>query len=217
MQDPEFWHNKWAANQLGFHLDDVNPLLIKYWPATLAQRSERVFVPLCGKSEDLIWLAARHDDVQGVELSPIAVRAFFAEHFYTPTVTQLSAQHECYQFDELTLYTGDIFTAPLQAFDIIYDRAALIALPESMRVSYAERLKNLLKPGGRLLLISLDYPQQELSGPPFSVNEQEIRRLFPGLNVQRLARDEANAHHPASLKEGLSYFAEEVWLISSSI
>lgn len=213
MRDPEFWHNKWAANQLGFHLDDVNPLLMEYWSATLPQRSDNVFVPLCGKSEDLVWLAARHDNVQGVELSPIAVRAFFAEHFYTPLVTQLSAQHESYQFDELTLYTGDIFTAPLVPVDIIYDRAALIALPEEMRVHYAERLKSLLNPGGRLLLISLDYPQEERSGPPFSVNEQEIRQLFNGFDIQRLARKEVNAQHPESVKKGVSYFAEEVWLI----
>ncbi|MBC3615806.1 thiopurine S-methyltransferase [Vibrio metschnikovii] len=215
MRDPEFWHNKWAANQLGFHLDDVNPLLMEYWSATLPQRSDNVFVPLCGKSEDLVWLAARHDEVQGVELSPIAVRAFFAEHFYTPLVTQLSAQHESYQFDELTLYTGDIFTAPLIPVDIIYDRAALIALPEEMRVHYAERLKSLLKPGGRILLISLDYPQEERSGPPFSVNELEIRQLFNGFDIQRLARDEVDAQHPESVKKGVSYFAEEVWLIKT--
>lgn len=135
MRDPEFWHNKWAANQIGFHLEDVNPLLIRFWSDLAPKRSEKVLVPLCGKSEDLIWLANQHDSVQGVELSQIAVRSFFAEHFYTPTVTRLNAQHELYQFDELTLFTGDFFTAPVESVDLVYDRAALVALPEEMRAA----------------------------------------------------------------------------------
>ncbi|WJG22834.1 thiopurine S-methyltransferase [Vibrio furnissii] len=215
MNDPEFWHAKWASNQIGFHLTDVNTLLSDHWHETQPKRDERVLVPLCGKSEDLIWLAEKHDDVQGVELSPIAVRAFFAEHFYTPTVTQINGQHELYQFDELSIYTGDYFTAPLQPVDIVYDRAALIALPEGMRADYVDRLKSLLNPGARILLVTLDYDQQELSGPPFSVNEEEVKRLFSGFSVRRLLRDEANAQHPKRAKKGLSRFAEEVWLIES--
>ncbi|WP_412498382.1 thiopurine S-methyltransferase [Vibrio furnissii] len=215
MNDPEFWHAKWASNQIGFHLTDVNTLLSDQWHETQPKRDERVLVPLCGKSEDLIWLAEKHDDVQGVELSPIAVRAFFAEHFYTPTVTQINGLHELYQFDELSIYTGDYFTAPLQPVDIVYDRAALIALPEGMRADYVARLKSLLNPGARILLVTLDYDQQELSGPPFSVNEEEVKRLFSGFSVRRLLRDEANAQHPKRAKKGLSRFAEEVWLIES--
>lgn len=137
-----------AANQIGFHLEDVNPLLIRFWSDLAPKRSQKVLVPLCGKSEDLIWLANQHDSVQGVELSQIAVRSFFAEHFYTPTVTRLNAQHELYQFDELTLFTGDFFTAPVESVDLVYDRAALVALPEEMRAEYAQRVLQLLKPGG---------------------------------------------------------------------
>ncbi|MGO2319568.1 MAG: thiopurine S-methyltransferase, partial [Vibrio toranzoniae] len=161
MNNPEFWHNKWAANQIGFHLEDVNPLLIEFWEKTNPNYEKSVFVPLCGKSEDLIWLASKHEEVQGVELSQIAVRAFFSEHFYTPTVTQINGQHELYQFDELSVYTGDYFTAPIQPVDIIYDRASLVALPAEMRVQYVERLKQLLKPGGKILLVTLDYDQNE--------------------------------------------------------
>ena len=215
MNDPEFWHNKWASNKIGFHLHDVNPLLTQFWSALKPQREERVLVPLCGKSEDLVWLAERHDDVVGVELSQIAIRAFFAEHFYTPLVTKLSHHHELYQFDELSLYTGDFFTAPVDKVDLIYDRAALVALPPSMRVAYAERLKQLIKPGGRILLISLDYPQEELAGPPFSVPEQEICELFDGLKVTLLDCNEESAKGPQRAKKGLSRFAETVWLIES--
>ncbi|WP_299692391.1 thiopurine S-methyltransferase [uncultured Vibrio sp.] len=215
MNNPEFWHNKWAANQIGFHLEDVNPLLIEFWKKTDPSYEKSVFVPLCGKSEDLIWLASKHQEVQGVELSQIAVRAFFSEHFYTPTVTQISGQHELYQFDELSVYTGDYFTAPIQPVDIIYDRASLVALPEDMRVQYVERLKQLLNPGGKILLVTLDYDQSEMSGPPFSVPRREIDQLFAGYKITLLNEDVADDEHPKIAKKGLSRFSEEVYLIES--
>ncbi|MDA0144105.1 thiopurine S-methyltransferase [Vibrio sp. RW] len=215
MNNPEFWHNKWAANQIGFHLEDVNPLLIEFWEKTNPNYEKSVFVPLCGKSEDLIWLASKHEEVQGVELSQIAVRAFFSEHFYTPTVTQINGQHELYQFDELNVYTGDYFTAPIQPVDIIYDRASLVALPAEMRVQYVERLKQLLEPGGKILLVTLDYDQNEMAGPPFSVPKLEIDQLFAGYKITLLNQDIADDEHPKIAKKGLSRFCEEVYLIES--
>ncbi|PMM44181.1 thiopurine S-methyltransferase [Vibrio splendidus] len=215
MNNPEFWHNKWAANQIGFHLEDVNPLLIEFWKKTEPSYEKSVFVPLCGKSEDLIWLATKHEDVQGVELSQIAVRAFFSEHLYTPTVTRISGQHELYQFDELSVYTGDYFSAPIRPVDIIYDRASLVALPAEMRVQYIERLKQRLKPGGKILLVTLDYDQSEMAGPPFSVPKLEIDQLFEGYKITLLNQDIADDKHPKIAKKGLSRFSEEVYLIES--
>lgn len=212
MQDQEQWHNRWAENRIGFHLEDVNPLLVKFWPQVKPTREQKVFVPLCGKSEDLVWLSNKHDSVTGVELSKIAVRAFFAEHFYTPMVTTLNGEHELYQFDELSIYAGDFFTAPLDNYELIYDRAALIALPPQLRPLYADHIRNLLSPNGKILLVGLDYVQTEMQGPPFSVPEQEVRSLFPEMKITQLSRDEANAEHP-KIKKGLSRFAEDVWLI----
>ncbi len=215
MRDQEFWHSKWASNQIGFHLEDVNPLLPAYWHHANPKREDKVLVPLCGKSEDLVWLATKHDSVEGVELSQIAVRSFFAEHFYTPTVTPISGMHELYQFDELSIYTGDFFTAPVSQADIVYDRAALVALPQDMREEYVARLKQLLNQGGRILLVTLNYPQEEMAGPPFSVPLEEIQQLFAGYKVTCLNVDQADEHHPKIAKKGLSRFSEEVYLIEA--
>ncbi|MDF4867802.1 thiopurine S-methyltransferase [Vibrio parahaemolyticus] len=215
MRDQEFWHSKWASNQIGFHLEDVNPLLPAYWHHANPKREDKVLVPLCGKSEDLVWLATKHDSVEGVELSQIAVRSFFAEHFYTPTVTPISGMHELYQFDELSIYTGDFFTAPVSQADIVYDRAALVALPQDMREEYVARLKLLLNPGGRILLVTLNYPQEEMAGPPFSVPLEEIQQLFAGYKVTCLNADQADEHHPKIAKKGLSRFSEEVYFIEA--
>ena len=212
--DQEFWQKKWASNVIGFHLPDTNPVLSEFWKALNPTREQTVFVPLCGKSMDLDWLAERHNSVSGVELSQIAVRAFFAERLYTPTVTTLSSTLELYDFDEFTIFAGDYFTAPIEATDLIYDRAALVALPKEMRSEYVQVLRSRLKEGGRILLVALDYDQNEMSGPPFSVPEDEVRSLFSGMSITKLQRDEADADHPR-IKKGLTRFAEEVWLIKS--
>ncbi|MEI8632856.1 thiopurine S-methyltransferase [Vibrio sp. PP-XX7] len=213
MMHGEFWHSKWAANQIGFHLDEENPFLLKYWSATSPTKSDTVLVPLCGKSEDLVWLATQHENVYGVELSDIAVKAFFAEHFYTPIVSHIDSRHSLYQFDEISLYQGDIFTSPLPCVDIIYDRAALVAIAPEQRTAYADRLVSLLNPGGRILLVTADYPQHERAGPPFSLPQADIETLFAGATVSLLCRDEADPSHPQIRKKGLSYFSDEVWLI----
>ncbi len=105
---------------------------------------------------------------------------FLWRHFYTPAVTQINGQHELLSvYDELSVYTGDYFTAPIQPVDIIYDRASLVALPAEMRVQYVERLKQLWS-GGKILLVTLDYDQDEMAGPPFSVpklNRSVVCRL----------------------------------------
>lgn len=213
MRDREFWHQKWAKNEIGFHLLEVNELLIKYWSHTNPSRTDKVLVPLCGKSEDLVWLAQRHNSVQGIELSNVAVRAFFAEQLYTPTVTKIDAQHELYQFDELTIYAGDFFTVPFESVDIVYDRGALVALPPDMRIDYIDKIKQKLNQGARILLVTLDYPQTELAGPPFSVPEQEVTALFSGFKITQLNKDDADKDHPR-IKKGLSRFSEVVWLIT---
>ncbi|MDD1782826.1 thiopurine S-methyltransferase [Enterovibrio sp. ZSDZ35] len=209
--DQEFWHSRWAENRIGFHLPDTNPLLIKYWSQLNPQRSDAVFVPMCGKTEDLNWLATKHADVVGVELSEIAVRAFFAEHFYTPTVTSIAPTMKLYTFDEISIYSGDYFSAPLETYPLMYDRAALIAMPEGMREQYTERLLSLLQPGGRILLVTLDYPQDQMDGPPFSVTASEVQSLFASCKVTHLNRDDECERPPKG--KGATYFSEEVWLI----
>ncbi|NAX49096.1 thiopurine S-methyltransferase [Photobacterium halotolerans] len=212
--DAEFWHSRWAENRIGFHLNDTNPVLPYYWPKLGLQREDTVFVPMCGKSLDLTWLAEKHDQVTGVELSEIAVRAYFAEHLYLPTVTSLGNGHTLYEFDEVRIYCGDYFTAPVQPVDAVYDRAALIAMPENMRQNYVQRLLSLVKPGGKIMLVTLDYIQEEMAGPPFSVRAEEVRSLFADCEVTHIGRQEADESHPRR-QQGLSRFAEEVWFIQT--
>lgn len=203
----DFWHDRWQRNQIGFHQDAVSPMLAAHWDATGVARDARVFVPLAGKSLDMAWLAARGHTVLGVELSPIAVRDFFASQGLAPDVhvTRYGQHHVAGPFE---LIVGDAFAldADILADCMgVYDRAALIALPPGMRSAYLHDLYAALPVGCRGLLVSLEYPQAQKDGPPFSVAEPEIRAgLQQHWQLDVLERRDILAEDGGSVGEGLS-------------
>lgn len=178
--DPAFWAKRWQDNDIGFHQPEGHDLLKRLWPTLKVARGAAVFVPLAGKSLDMRWLAQRGHRVVGVELSEIAVDQFFAEAGLTP----LEARDGAFILKTagpFALYCGDMFDLQprhLAGVAAAYDRAALIALPSDMRPRYAQSLSKLLPVGAAALLISIDYPAREIEGPPFSVPNEEIIRLF---------------------------------------
>lgn len=136
MMDADFWHDKWDNNQIGFHQADGNPLLVKHFPALALQTGARVFVPLCGKTRDIAWLLAQGCRVVGAELSERAVQQLFAEMDVVPDVTEVGRLTR-YTAEGIDVFVGDIFDldkAVLGPIDAVFDRAALVALPQDMRV-----------------------------------------------------------------------------------
>lgn len=178
--EPTFWQERWARNQIGFHLPEVNPYLLRYWPPLSLAKGAKVLVPLCGKSLDLMWLASNGYHVLGVELSEQAVEAFFSEQNLTPRITRQGV-FKVYQADLIEIWCGDFFALDagvLADCTALYDRAALIALPPLMRAQYAKHLNSLLRPGCQGLLITLDYDQTQKAGPPFAVMDDEVKVLL---------------------------------------
>ena len=181
-----FWHDRWKAGQISFHEGRPNAFLEQH--AERLGGSRRVLVPLCGKADDLAYLAGLGHDVVGVELVEEAVAAFFAEHGLTPAIARDEAFVR-YQASGITILAGDVFATNegvVGPIDALYDRAALIALPAELRVRYVEHVRGLLAPGSPGLLITLEYPQEAMAGPPFAVGEDEVRALFAGAEVTLL-------------------------------
>ncbi|VVP88506.1 Thiopurine S-methyltransferase [Pseudomonas fluorescens] len=212
---PEFWHKKWASGQIGFHLPEVNPYLQRHWAAPA---SARVLVPLCGKSLDLAWLAGRGHRVLGIELSEKAVENFFSEHQVQPQISEKGA-FKVYRSDAFELWCGDFFA--LTASDVadctaLYDRAALIALPAPMRERYAAHLQRILPQGVQGLLITLDYDQAQIPGPPFAVGDDEVQRLLGGVwQVEVLEEQDVLSESGKFLQAGVTRLEERVYRISS--
>lgn len=178
----DFWHAMWASGVVGFHQTDINASLQKHWQRLGLRGDETVLVPLCGKSLDMLWLNEQGHTVLGVELSQKALDEFLDENRLT--AAPLVHTHFCgYELAAMTLLCGDFFhlsTADCEAVKAVYDRAALVALPPLMRKQYATHLQAILPSGTQMLLVSLEYDQSLLNGPPFSVAESEVRALFAG-------------------------------------
>ncbi|MFJ4433941.1 thiopurine S-methyltransferase [Pseudomonas sp. NPDC089395] len=212
--EPAFWHRKWADNQIGFHQAQANPYLQRYWPALGLAAGSRVLVPLCGKSLDLVWLAGQGYRVRGVELSRRAVEDFFHEQGLQAQVSQHGA-FEVWRSGEVELWCGDFFT--LRVEDVadcagLYDRAALIALPPEMRADYMRLLSQLMPSGGGLL-VTLDYQQELLAGPPFSVTDEEVRRGFAGWQVGEVEAVDVIGESPKFLQAGVKRLVERVYRV----
>ncbi len=212
--DRDFWHERWQRNEIGFHQQEINAHLQDFWGQLAVPAGGLVFVPLCGKSRDLLWLRARGHTVLGVEISPIAVRDFFAENALTPQVLHQGA-FERYEADGLAILCGDFFDLTpelVQGVAGVYDRASLIALPPELRTRYAEHSTAILPPAAGTLLVTMEYAQNEMSGPPFAVREDEVRRLYEKRNtVTRLFSKDILAENPRFRERGLSALAEKVY------
>ena len=213
--EPDFWHQRWQDNLTGFHQSEVNPCLEKYWPQLQLAQDEQVFVPLCGKSLDMLWLRERCE-VLGVELSPVAVEAFFAENSLQHERSAQGAFQVC-TAQRLRLLCGDFFDLQpdqLQQVRAVYDRASLIALPAAMRPRFAEHLTQLLPAGVRVLLVTLDYAQAQMDGPPFAVSAQEVQDLFAAnWSIEQLHETDILAREPRFRERGLSFMTENCYLL----
>ncbi|PHS40175.1 MAG: thiopurine S-methyltransferase [Robiginitomaculum sp.] len=180
MEDRQFWHDKWQSGKLGFHLEDTNAALVKYWPKLDIDAHCQVLVPLCGKSLDMLWLRQQGHEILGIELSPVAAKEFFEENNIEYAASKCG-EFQNYASEGYSIMVGDIFnltkseTANINA---VYDRAALIALPPPMQKTYVAHLRNILPPDTQILLITLEYDPSELDGPPFSIPEPYVQALF---------------------------------------
>lgn len=209
--DEEFWHERWRENRLGFHQSDFNALMVAHFDRLGLAREARVFVPLCGKTRDIAWLLSRGYRVVGVELSALAVNQLFADLGMAPALCDAGAMQR-YAAPAIDIFVGDIFglsNGSLGPVDAIYDRAALVALPQDMRARYARHV-TAVTGGAPQFLLTFEYDQPAMAGPPFSVDQDEVARVYgPAYQLSPLAAAEV----PGKLK-GIVRATERAWHLS---
>ncbi|WP_298134679.1 thiopurine S-methyltransferase [Acidiferrobacter sp.] len=209
----EFWHARWHENRIGFHQSEINRFLLRH--AAVLGTSGPVFVPLCGKSRDMAWLAEQGRQVVGIEISPLAVEAFFREQ-NIPVDRVGRGEYLEYRSTDITILLGDYFRLTAELLGpvaAVYDRAALIAMPPAMRPAYAEQMARLLAPGTPVLLIAPFSPKDAHSGPPFPVSSAEIQEIFAGhFTVEVLECERKTPEDDPQLAEqGLAWREEGVY------
>ena len=104
----DFWLERWENNQIGFHQDEFSPYLKGHWAKLEADTDSQVFVPMAGKTRDMLWFTNKGHDVLGIELSELAVNAFFAENELEVTESKVG-DHVHYHADKIKFLCGDFF------------------------------------------------------------------------------------------------------------
>ncbi len=202
----EFWISLWERNETRFHQAEVNPVLQEIWPTLGLPVEKGVLVPLCGKSLDMRWLETLGHQVWGVEIAEKPIIEYFAEAGEEP-VFETGMNIDCYRGAGTTIYFGDYLqlqTPDVRGAGAVYDRAALIALPEDQRVHYADHILRIIPEQAVILLLTLEYDQSLLAGPPFSVLEAEVNEIYGArATVELLDRSPTRAMPPAFIEAGV--------------
>jgi thiopurine S-methyltransferase len=208
--DPNFWHQRWQANEIGFHQSEANPLLVTYFKELALAQGSRVFVPLCGKTLDIAWLLSNGYRVAGAELSELAITQLFDELGVEPKITDIG-KIKHYHAPDIDIFVGDIFDINRQMLgpvDAVYDRAALVALPETVRSRYTKHLTDITGNAPQLL-IAYEYDQSLMDGPPFSISAEEVKRHYNGsYAISALSSVEVTGR-----LKGRGTTTETVWLL----
>jgi thiopurine S-methyltransferase len=212
----EFWLEIWEKNKIGFHQQEINSHLKSYWQHLNATKHCRVLVPLCGKTRDMLWLCGQGHHVLGVEISSLAVRDFFTENSLNPKIVQ--QDNFCrWEADGLVILQGDFFNInrdQVRDIGFVFDRASLVALPVELRQQYVQHLKSILPDNVKTLLVTFDYEQKEMNGPPFSVSENEIRDLYQDDHeIILLCKEDVLDKYPQLQAQGLKRLQEKIYLL----
>lgn len=216
MED-DYWLSRWKQGEIGFHQNEINPYLRQYWQMLHLAHGSKIFIPLCGKSSDMLWLHERGHSVLGVELSAIAVQAFFVENRFSP-LHVTSGKFDRFEINGINILCGNFFDLgedDLAKVNAVYDRASLVALPSEMRKYYVQHLLRILPSATKILLITFDYPPAEMSGPPFAVSPGEVEMLYQEhAEIRLLARLDVLAQNQRFRERGLSQMQESIFLLT---
>jgi thiopurine S-methyltransferase len=213
MQDKD-WLIRWQKNQIGFHEAETNSHLKQYILSSNLKSGDTIFLPLCGKSADITWLAEQGFQVVGVELSAIAIKSYFCEQGLNYEQLE-SGPFAAYVSGNIRLLEGSFFDLQredLTDCSLVYDRAALIALEEPVRARYTDWMQSIMGDKADMLLVTLDYDQSEMNGPPFSVSTDEVVRHYgQAFQVHTMLQTEIVDDSPRWRSKGLSSLVESVY------
>ena len=210
------WLEFWENNETNWHSDVVTQELEKYLGLLKLESGDTVFVPLCGKSLDMIYMLNRGFSVIGVEVSEIGIKQFFHENGLDFTISQVG-EFNLYSAKNIEIYCGDFFSLTskhLCGVKAVFDRKSLIALDRNLRQKYVKHLNDIISLGVRILLVTLHYPQHQMSGPPFSVDKSEVASLFSmAFKYQELKSFEDIENGPKLVRAGIDYIENAAYCL----
>ncbi len=215
--DFDFWDNCWQRDSQPFHVEETHELLVRNYQQFFSPK-ESILVPLSGKSVDPLFLAKQGFNSVAVEFNPTAVEAFFSENKLTPIIYQHKNATQ-FQLNKIDIWLADFFDLTaheLGHFSQVFDRAALVALPKELRSRYVVHLQSLLSPKARILMVTMDYNESQMAGPPFYLSPQELQSYFPDAKIVEIDRQSLMDNHSRWQELELDYLDEVLYSIQLS-
>ncbi|MEO1393883.1 MAG: thiopurine S-methyltransferase [Cyanobacteria bacterium J06634_5] len=213
---PSFWLQSWKEGGMktSFHRQDVHPY-VKFYAPDYFLRGQRVLVPLCGKDNALMWYKERAEHVIGVDLSMNAIEQFFQEN----NLNYSQTGHGRYEADGITLFNRNIFdltSADLGRIDFVYDRAALVALPDELRQRYRKKIDDLMHPGSKCLLVTLEFQPYLGDTPPFSITPADVHRYYGDAYIVDHVKNVSLPNHRMVEKFNLDFLKEHGFILTKT-
>ena len=187
MREPnkEFWEGKYRNGDLGWDIGTVSPPLKAYLDR-LEDKDLKILIPGAGKAHELIYLAKEgFKNVYVVDIAQAPLEM----------IKQRLPDYPAEQLIE-----GDFFDLELSGFDLILEQTFFCAIAPSLRPEYVLKMKQLLRPGGKLAGLLFDFPLTE-SGPPFGGSREEYRSLFSRHFNLKILETAYNSIKPRADKE----------------
>lgn len=207
-----FWEGRWASGQIGFHRLEPNSLLRDH--ISFYEGRKRVYVPLCGKSLDLVYLREQGHEVIGSEFVPLAIEQFFQELGEKPKVVK-RGDLRVHSVDGISIVEGDAFQMDATHFggaaDAVFDRGSLVAIDPRSRNKFADAFLRVLAPQGRIGSVVFEYDQSKIDGPPWSVGHNDMEALFGDRGSVRLLGERPEAVSTRLAEAGVQDVAERMY------
>lgn len=179
----KFW--KSSSDNPSFHVSSPHRTLIKYYNQIFKDDSEkRVFIPLCGKSLDMLYLTDQGHEVVGVEFSDFAVKSFFEDSkldYTKEAIKNFVIWKSKDPAKNVTIYQGDFYeveSKTLGFFDVVWDRGSFTAINIDDRELYTDIMFQIMKPSARYLVQVCKYDGSLYGGPPHYVTEHAMKSTF---------------------------------------
>jgi len=161
----QFWEDIYLEDDAGWDLGGVTPI---FESIANSETPGKVCIIGCGRGYDAIMFAQKGFEVTAIDFAPSVIRA----------VKDLAGE----QGVKVNAVEIDIFSlvpAHENTYDFIIEQTCFCAINPARRIEYESVMKNLLKPGGKLigLWFPLDKPIED-GGPPWGTTDEEIRSIF---------------------------------------
>lgn len=158
-----YWSNRYQNGEIGWDIGDISTPLKEYFNQ-LKNKNLKILIAGCGNAYEAEYLLnAGFTDITLVDISKVLVNnlskklANFIQKGHCRVIHQDFFEH-------------------IGQYDLIVEQTFFCAIDPTLRMTYAQKTQQLLKPKGKL--VGLLFDREFVGGPPFGGSKAEYLTYF---------------------------------------